>query len=359
MTQHTALIAGATGAASTRLVETLCADPNWSVIGIARNPPQSNHPRLRYIRADLTDPNTTRDAFAVATDTTHLIYTCRAPFAEGGVEDIPRNVTMLSTVLELTEHVAPNLKHVHLVEGAKWYGVHIGAPITPSRENAARHMPPNFYYNQQDLLAARVANGAPWRWSASRPNLIYDFAPQRARNIVSVIGAWATICKELDLPLDFPGPATTFDALCDLSDATQLARGIKWMLTAPEADNQAFNLTDGDVFRWNQLWARVADHFGLEVGRPRAWRLETWMADKQPVWEDIATRHNLIQHQLAEIAPWAFADFVFHQSYDVFSIMTKIRRAGFHDTVHTEDNFIAHIKRYQEARILPSYHANR
>ncbi|MCB1509353.1 MAG: SDR family oxidoreductase [Hyphomicrobiaceae bacterium] len=350
----TALIAGATGAAATRLVEELLRDPDWSVVGVARRPPVSQHPRLRYIAADLTDPAAAARAIAPETAITHLVYACRAPFKEGGVEDVDGNVTLLRTVLDATETAAPGLAHVHLVEGAKWYGLHIGAPITPSREDAARHMPPNFYYDQQDLLAER-ARTAKWTWSASRPNLIYDFAPQRARNIVSVIGAWATISKELGLPLDFPGKAATYDAICDLTDASQLARGIKWMLTAETARNEAFNLTDGDLFRWKQLWQRVADHFGMAVGTPRDWRLETWMANKGPLWRDIAGRHGLVEPDITRIAPWGFADFVFHQAYDVLSIMTKIRIAGFHDTIATEANLIAHIERYQDARILPRY----
>lgn len=354
MTPHTALIAGATGAASTRLVETLLADSEWSVIGLARNPPESRHPRLTYIPVDLTDADAAHGALAGQSAITHLVYTCRAPFKEGGVEDVEGNVRMLASVLDATEAASSRLQHVHLVEGAKWYGLHLGPPITPSRENARRHMPPNFYYDQQDLLDARSGPGG-WSWSASRPNLIYDFAPQRARNIVSVIGAWAAISRELGLPLDFPGKQATFDAICDLTDASQLARGIKWMLTAPAARNEAFNLTDGDLFRWKQMWARIADHFGLEVGTARDWRLETWMADKQPLWQQIADKHGLVESRLDRIAPWAFADFVFHQSYDVLSIMTKARIAGFHDTVATEDNMIAHLKRYQEARILPDY----
>lgn len=357
MPRYTALIAGATGATSIRLVETLLAHPNWSVIGIARNPPPSTNERLRYISVDLTDPEAAMAALTDLADVTHVVYACRAPFKEGGVEDVEGNVRMLRTVIDAAEKGSSKLGHVHLIEGAKWYGVHLGAPITPSREDAARHMPPNFYYDQQDLLAERARLGG-WAWSASRPNLIYDFAPQRARNIVSVIGAWATMCKELDLPFDFPGPQATFDAISDMTDAHQLARGIKWILTAPAAHNQVFNLTDGDLFRWNQLWARVADHFDLKVGTARNWKLETWMADKQPLWEQIAARHNLVEPRLDRIAPWAFADFVFHQTYDVLSITTKIRMAGFHDTVATQEQLVAHLRAYQEARILPTYTAS-
>jgi len=369
MTKYTALIAGATGAASTRLVETLLADENWSVVGISRHPPEiSPNKRLRYIRADLLDAQDTRIQLANETSTTHLVYTSRAPFKEGGVEDVESNVAMLANALDAIETTATNLQHVHLVEGAKWYGIHLGPGPTPAREDAPRHMPPNFYYDQQDFLAARQKQQPrvtqpdnldqtnslkPWTWSASRPNLIYDFAPQRPRNIVSVIGAWAAISKELGLPLDFPGKQGCYDAICDLTDARQLARSIKWMMTSPEAHNQAFNVTDGDVFRWRQMWKRVADHFGLETGVARNWTLGTWMADKQPIWEAISKKHNLVEPRLDQIAPWSFADFVFHQNYDVMSIMTKIRLAGFHDTVASEDNLIAHLKSYQDAGILP------
>ena len=59
-------------------------------------------------------------------------------------------------------------------------------PRTPTREDDPRHMPPNFYYNQEDLLRERQA-GQAWTWSASRPHFVYDYSPERPRNIVSVI----------------------------------------------------------------------------------------------------------------------------------------------------------------------------
>jgi hypothetical protein len=53
------------------------------------------------------------------------------------------------------------------------------------------------------------------------------------------------------------------------------------------------------------------------------------------------------------VALWAFGDFVFRQSCDVISGMTKIRTAGFHDTVDTEELYLAILQQYREARILP------
>ncbi|MFT5507496.1 MAG: nucleoside-diphosphate-sugar epimerase [Hyphomicrobiaceae bacterium] len=347
----TALIAGATGAASKRLVEVLLADPNWSVIGLSRNPPESPHDRLRYVRADLLDPKSVTSALDGASHITHAFYTSRAPFKEGGVEDVPSNRAMVKNMIDALETVSPgNLGHIHLVEGSKWYGVHAGPSPSPAREDAARHMPPNFYYDQEDLLSSRQ-HGQRWSWSASRPNVIYDFAPDRTRNIVPTLGVWAAMSKEMGIPLDFPGK--NFENLSDMTDAVQLANAMKWMSTSKTAENQAFNVTDGDFFRWRQLFKRIADHFEIELGQARPMNVERWMADKEPLWNRIVDRHSLKPTRLENLAAWGFADFLFNQTFDVVSSMIKIRQAGFHDTRATEDTFIAHLAQYQAAGILP------
>jgi nucleoside-diphosphate-sugar epimerase len=352
MTKYTAAIAGATGAAAKRLVEVLLEDNDWSVIGLCRNPPVPTNDRLRYIRTDLLNAAASRDALAGEKEITHLFYTSRAPFKEGGVEDVESNEAMLRNALDAVEAASANLQHVHLVEGAKWYGIHLGPGPAPAREDAPRHMPPNFYYDQQDLLSTRQP-GSTWTWSACRPNIIYDFSPERPRNIVSVLGAWAAMHKELGLPLDFPGSEATWNALYDMTDATHLARAMKWMATSPTAHNEAFNVTDGDFFRWSQFWTSLAGHFEMPVGAVRPINVEHWMADKQPLWDRIVERHGLVQPDITKLAPWGFLDFVFGQSYDVISIMTKIRIAGFHDTIHSEQHFLRHLQSYQDAKIIP------
>ena len=352
MSQKTALIAGATGAASKRLVEALIADPEWSVIGLSRNPPSSSHDRLTYIRADLMDAAGAKAALAPHSHITHAFYTSRAPFKEGGVEDVEANVAMLENLINGLEAAATDLAHIHLVTGSKWYGIHLGPGASPAREDAHRHMPPNFYYDQQDLLSRRQ-QGRDWSWSASRPNVIYDFAPERVRNLVPTIGVWAAMSKELGLALDYPGYPDSFNAITDMTDATHLARAMKWMATADAARNQAFNATDGDFFRWCHLWRRVADHFDIELGECRPVSAETWMADKQPIWDRISARHGLEIKPLSDLAAWGFLDFLTNQRFDVVSSMVKIRQAGFTETISSIDKFIEHLARYQEARILP------
>jgi nucleoside-diphosphate-sugar epimerase len=348
--RNTALIAGATGAVAKRLVEHL-SGAGWDVVGLCRNVPDKST-AARYIAVDLLDGDAVRRALAAERGITHVFYASRAVHGEGGVESIEENVAMLRHLIDGAEAASTRLQNIHLVEGAKWYGVHLGAFPTPALEDDPRHMPPNFYYDQQDLLQARQ-QGRPWSWSVSRPNVVCDFAPERPRNLVSIIGAYAAICRELGTPLDFPGQAGHFRALTELTDATLLARGMAFIATNPACRNQAFNITNGDVFRWERMWPLLAEYFGLKMGVLRPLVLADWMKDKGPVWDRIVARHGLAPRQLKDVALWGFADFVFRQNYDVISSNTKLRLAGFHEIRDTREMLFSQLAAYRDARILP------
>jgi nucleoside-diphosphate-sugar epimerase len=230
--------------------------------------------------------------------------------------------------------------------------MHLGNFKTPARENDPRHAPPNFYYDQQDLIIERQ-KGKQWTWSASRPYFLIDFAPNRPRNVVSAVGAYAAICRELGVPFNFPGSDICWTSLSEATDGRQLARAMVFLSTSPKARNEAFNVTNGDLFRWKDLWPRIARLFDMPCGEVQTLSLPQWAADKDPVWERIVRRHKLKSCRLDEVALWPFGDFVFRQSCDVISSMTKIRTAGFQDTVDTEELYLSILRQYREARILP------
>lgn len=345
-----ALVAGATGATAKRLVEVLLAS-DWNVIGVSRNPPAGTG-RLTYIAADLLDAAGAAQALGDCRSVTHVFYTGRARFAEGGVESVDDNVAMLRNTLDAIEPIAKGLAHVHLVQGGKYYGQHLGPFPTPAREDDPRHMPPNFYYDQQDLLMGRQ-RGHRWTWSASRPDFVCDFAPERARNIIPVLGAYAAIACELGVPFDFPGLSGCFEAVKQATDGTQLAHAMIFIASTPGCTNAAFNVTNGDVFRWSRLWPRLADFFGLPQGQIRSVKLADWMADKEPVWQRIVEKHGLKRQKLSDVASWQFADFQWSQDYDVISNVNRLREAGFNELVDTEDMFLGQLARYRAEKFLP------
>jgi nucleoside-diphosphate-sugar epimerase len=351
MSDKVALVIGPTGATGAPIAAALARRAGWRVYGMSRNRPSGKTP-FTHLAADLTDPAACRRALAAIEPVTHAFFCARAPFREGGVEDVEGNVAMLAATLDALATRSDALEHVHLLEGIKWYGMHLGPYPTPSREDDPRHLPPNFYYDQEDLLSARAAR-AGWSWSASRPSYICDFAPQRSRNLISVLGAYAAICREFDMPLDFPGSAAAYAVLSELSDAACLADAIVFLSTHDAGRNAAFNVTNGDSFRWCQVWPKLALWFGMPCGVPRNMKLAKWMADKGPVWDKIVARHGLQPRLFASLASWEFADFVFEKEWDMLSDTGKLRRAGFNACVDTIVMLRDQIEQYREAKLLP------
>jgi nucleoside-diphosphate-sugar epimerase len=348
-----ALIAGATGASAKRLVERLLAEPDWNVVGLSRHPPAGTpQARLSFLEADLLDANGCARALDRADAVTHLFYTARAAHGEGGSESVEANSAMFANVLEALMSVAPALEHVHLVQGGKYYGIHLGAYPTPAREDDARAAAPNFYYTQEDRLR-ELQRGQRWTFSISRPSFLCDFAPERSRNLPVVLGAYAAVCREMGRPLDFPGTAACWQALTEVTEATLFARAVLHLSTDPRCANRAFNVTNGDTFRWQRFWARLADRFGVPLGEARPAKLAEWMRDKDGVWQRIVERHGLSPSRLDAVASWPFADFVFGLGHDVLSSTTRLRQAGFHEVVDSEAMLLDQIARYRAARILP------
>ena len=351
MPDQVALVIGPTGATGGPIAAALARRSGWRVYGMSRSAPSGEAP-FKHIAADLTDPASCRRALATIQPVTHAFFAARAPFREGGVEDVEGNLAMLAATLDAVEARSDALEHVHLLEGIKWYGMHLGPYPTPSREDDPRHMPPNFYYNQQDLLSGRAAQ-ARWSWSASRPSYICDFAPNRSRNLITVLGTYAAICRELNVPLDFPGSAAGYAALSELSDATCLAEAIVFISTHESGKNAAFNVTNGDSFRWCQVWPLLAQWFGMPCGVPRRIKLAGWMADKGPVWDRIVARHGLEPRSLESLASWEFADFVFAKEWDLLTDTGRLRRAGFNACVDTIAMIRDQLDQYRDARLLP------
>ncbi|GAA0593796.1 SDR family oxidoreductase [Craurococcus roseus] len=343
------LVVGASGAAAARIAERAAtAAPGFGAVGLSRRVPDGVG---SWIAADLLDAAGLARALSARPDITHVVYASRAPHAESGVEDVGGNLAMLRNLLDAAEASLPRFAHIHLVQGGKWYGMHIGPYRTPAREDDPRHMPPNFYYDQQDLVSER-RRGKAWAWTASRPGFVLDVVPGRARNMVSTLGAYAAICRELGLPFDFPGKPGAWEALLEVTDAALLADGVLWMLGEPRCADRAFNVANGDCFRWRELWPHLAELFGLRVGAVRTMPLARWMADKAPVWERVRARHGLVL-PLERVADWAFADFFLGLEWDVLSSMAAARAAGFTGSVDTWAMFTEQIAGYRAARVLP------
>ena len=100
---------------------------------------------------------------------------------------------MLQNTVEAVERSSAFLRKVVLLEGAKMlHGAHLGPYKTPAKETDPRHMPPNFYYDQEDYLVAR-SGGNSWSWAALRPSSICGFAVGDPMNMATVIAVCASL----------------------------------------------------------------------------------------------------------------------------------------------------------------------
>jgi nucleoside-diphosphate-sugar epimerase len=348
MEHKVALVVGANGVIGGNLVDHLVTLDDWQVIGVSRRggEPGTN---VRYIAADLLDPAGTRAKLHGLTEVTHVFYAAyqdRPTWAEL----VPPNMAMLENVVDAIEH--PGLRHISLMQGYKVYGAHLGPFKTPAREDDAGHMPPEFNVDQQAFLERRQS-GKTWTWSAIRPSVVCGFALGNPMNLAMVIAVYAAMSKELGLPLRFPGKPGAYDSLLEMTDAGLLARATVWAATSQRCANQAFNINNGDLFRWSEMWPKIARFFGLEVAPPLQMSLDVVMADKEPLWNEMVARHGLEPLAYKEVSSWAFGDFVFSWDYDMFADGTKARRAGFHEFADTETMFLEIFADFRRRNVIP------
>ncbi len=346
----TAVVVGAGGVIGGNLLSHLEQLGDWDIIGLSRRGGTSPG-RVRHIAVDLLDREDTEAKLSDLAGVTHVFYAAyqdRPTWAEL----VPPNLAMLVNTVEVIEAASPDLEHVSLMQGYKVYGAHLGPFATPAKEDAPAHMPPEFNVDQQQFLESQQS-GKTWTWSALRPSVVCGIGLGNPMNLAMVIAVYASISKELDIPLRFPGKPGAYSSLIEMTDAGLLAKATVWAATDPACANQAYNITNGDLFRWEHMWPKIAAFFDLDTAPPLPVSLATIMDDKAELWDTMVAKHDLKPIPYSDVSPWGFGDFVFAWDYDVLSDSSKARRAGFHEYVDTEGMFMSIFQDLRNQRIIP------
>lgn len=349
-----AVVVGSLGVIGRYIVEKLLAEGDWDVVGLSRRA-QPDAPRYRHIAVDLLDAEETQRKLSKLEGTTHIFYAAfqaSAGSASGFATNVAPNRNMLVNSVSAIAGAAPSLRRIVLVTGTKYYGVHLGPLKTPMRETDPRHAPPNYYFDQIDWLAA-YQSGKSWDWVELRPQTLCGFAPGSPMSIVSALAVYAAISKELGQPLQFPGKPGAYDTIYQVTESTHFADAALWAAMEPRCTNQAFNITNGDYFRWRNIWPKIAAAFDMPVGKPETISLTQSMAGKAALWEEMARKHQLEPIPYPDLAAWPFADYVFGADWDVMSDVTKSLRYGFHKVVDSEEMFVRLLRRFRDERIVP------
>lgn len=345
--RKTALVAGAGGIIGDAVCRELRAQ-GWLVRGLGRR----EIPGLHTIAVDLSDRAATSAALVAARDTTHVFYAALSPCLDLSIE-ATRNAEMLAALIDGLEDVQAPLARVVIYQGFKIYGVHLGAKVrTPARETEPAHMPPNIYHAQEQLLRDRAKSGS-WDYVALRPDVVVGDIYGNPMNIALVVGVFAAITRELGLPLRYPGTDLAYRQLVQFTDARLLARASVWAAQCARVGGEAFNVTNGDVFRWDRMWEDVGAHLGLAVADPVPLRLVQHMADKGPIWRRIAHANNLIEDDLDRLVGWGFGDFIFRTESDVISDVNKIYAFGFTERMDSCLSLLGALDRLRARKALP------
>ncbi|ONK57071.1 uncharacterized protein A4U43_C10F16310 [Asparagus officinalis] len=157
--------------------------------------------------------------------------------------------------------------------------------------------------------------------------------------------------------LRFPGSRVVWDGFSDASDADLVAEHQIWAAVDPYAKNEAFNCSNGDVFKWKQLWKALAEAFEVEwagyEGEEGRFSLEEAMKGKEEVWGEIVKENELVETKLGEIGHWWFVDVVLGVEVDHLDSMNKSKEHGFLGFRNTMNSFNSWVDKMKAFKIVP------
>lgn len=361
MASKRVLVAGATG-----LVGYAClkhfAREGCDVIALSRRKPNELF-GARWLELDLADATACTAAAHEFVGVTHLVYAAlyERPCLVAGwqeKEQIRTNEAMLRNLFEPLEAAAPGLHHVALLQGTKAYGVHVRPLVVPARENRSEmHEQPNFYWNQERYVRDRQ-KGKAWCWSILRPVLIVGDSVGSAMNVIPALGVYAAMMKRAGkTALDYPGGV---GRVAQAVDADLLARAIAWSGESDKARNEIFNVTNGDVFVWPNVWPAIADALGMAAGEHVPLSLDREIRLREAEWADIRRAHGLKSGTLKEFVGLSFeyADYTMGYGRDrpgppAIVSTVKLMQAGFTEVMDTEAMFRKAFAEMQAKKLLP------
>jgi hypothetical protein len=128
----------------------------------------------------------------------------------------------------------------------------------------------------------------------------------------------------------------------------------------PQARDQTFNITNGDVFEWRSAWPAIADALGVQAGADASCSLATFLPANAEVWDRIVEKYRLRRMSIASLLGESHhvTDFLFafgatQPPPPAFISTIKIRKAGFTKVCDTEDMFRYWLSDLIDRNIIP------
>ncbi|MEM8768415.1 MAG: NAD-dependent epimerase/dehydratase family protein [Pseudomonadota bacterium] len=357
----TVLVVGASGLVGTAAAHAFL-DAGWSVVAASRREPTLLAGRdYEHLALDLQDADACQQATASLKAVTHVVYTAvyELPGLLAGWRDpeqISTNGRMLENLLEpLVASTA--LEHVTILQGTKAYGAAVAPMRVPARESQPRVAHPNFYWLHEDYIRQKSA-ASGFHYTILRPQLIVGPNHGVVMNLPPIIGAYAALRKAEGKPFSFPGGA---DWVWEAADVRLVGNACLWAATEPGAAGETYNLTNGEVFLWRDLWPALAETLGVGIGPDEPVSLADYFSSRGELWQEIRSRHGLepipLQTLVGESHHYADLCFAYgaeHPPAPTFVSTVKIKEAGFTEVQNTEESFCYWLRDLQQRRVIPS-----
>jgi len=352
------LVAGASGLVGTAAVEQFLAD-GAEVIALSRRRPEVESSRaFEHVAIDLRDATACNAARDVLRSATHIVYAAvhELPGLMAGWTDplqMSTNEQMLGNLLAATR--GGNLQHMSLLQGTKAYGAHVHPIRVPAREREPRDRHENFYWLHEDMVREQ-SSADGWTFTIWRPQLIVGPNYGVVMNLPPVIGAYAAIRRAEGLPFSFPGGAAW---VWEAVDTRVLAEAMSWAASAASAAGETFNITNGEVFSFRDMWPALAATLGIELGPDEPNSMAAYLPARAHIWDDIVRRHQLrplsLDAVLGESHHYADVGLAFGAEVGphVFLSTVKLRQAGFNGSMNTEDSFCHWLRVLMDRKVLP------
>ena len=354
------LIVGASGLVGTAAARAF-AEAGWRVITLSRRPPELLADlSLEHLALDLRDAAACSAAAEGLRDVTHVVYAAvhELPGLMPGWSDpeqIGINGRMLENLMTPLAEQA-RLQHVTLLQGTKAYGAAVRPMRIPARESQPRVDHPNFYWLHEDFVREQSRRRG-YGFTILRPQLIVGPNHGVVMNLPPVIGAYAALRHEEGLPFSFPGGA---DWVWEAADVRLVGGACLWAASEPAASGEIFNLTNGEVFTWRDMWPALAATMGVSVGPDEPLSLSTYLSERAGLWQDVIRKYDLLPNELPMLLGEShhYADLCFNCGGQTpppptFVSTVKIRQAGFNDAYNTEESTCHWLTDLQTRRVLP------
>lgn len=357
------LLFGATGVIGRAALAHFRTLDGWSVLSVGRTRP-ADIPTDEFLSLDLLDRGSCDVALGKLNDITHVIYA--AVYEKPGAliegwrdpDQMAKNEQMLRNVMDPLQRSASPLEHVTLFQGSKAYGSHIEKQVPiPAKESWSRHNHKNFYWLQEDYLRASQA-GKDWAFTILRPRIVFGGALGSNMNPISAIGVYAAIQRHKGEPLHYPGGLPRINQAVDTD---LIARACAWAATSPNSRNETFNIDNGDLFVWQNVWPTICDALDMPMGENKPYFLENLLKDEAETWAKVVEHHDLLApRDLSRVVgqslgytDWQMGTGKEVAPNPVILSTIKIRQAGFHDCIDTEQMFRKWFGIYRRNRLLP------